>query len=90
MEKYYVDNLDSLPTQINNNSICIGGVSSCFNGLSIFFSRYFTSEGTVINGVAHGSNVYNCVEKGYHHMEAQHFNDQSTTTNIMKKKYPAI
>ena len=59
--EYCVKNLDSLPTQINpvtisqlenNNSICIGGVSSCFNGLSNFYSRDFTFDATVINGVA--------------------------------------
>ena len=75
--EYCVKNLDSLPTQINpvtisqlenNNSICIGGVSSCFNGLSNFYSRDFTFDATVINGVAHGSNMYNSVEQGYQHM----------------------
>ena len=93
--EYCVKNLDSLPTQINpvtisqleyNNYICIGGVSSCFNGLSNFYSRDFTFDATVING----SNVYNSVEQGYQHMKAEHFNDQSTATKIMNEKDPSI
>ena len=97
--EYCVKNLDSLPIQINpvtisqlenNNSICIGGVSSCFNGLSNFYSRDFTFDTTVINGVAYGSNVYNSVEQGYQHMKAEHFNDQSTANKIMNEKDPSI
>ena len=97
--EYCVKNLDSLPTQINpvtisqlenNNSICIGGVSGCFNGLSNFYSRDFTFDTKVINGVAHGSNVYNSVEQGYQHMKAEHFNDQSTATKIMNEKDPSV
>ena len=63
---------------------------SFFNGLSNFYSRDFTFDTTVINGVAHGSNVYNSVEQGYQHMKAEHFNDQSTAIKIMNEKDPAI
>ena len=96
-KSYTVKDLHTLPSPINpktlsqmenDNYVCIGGVSSCFNGISNFYVRNFKLDSVMFNGIKHDECMYNSVEQGFHHIKAKHFRDEKTAEMLLSEEDP--
>ena len=71
----------------NDNYVCIGGVSSCFNGARNFYVRNFKLENVMFNGIKHDECTYNSVDLRFHHIKAKHFRDEKTAEMLLSAEH---